>query len=353
MMKVLVVDDNPMNRDLFCHMLGMLDVVAAVPMASARAALDWCAGATPDLVVVDYMMPEMDGIEFLGRFRALPEMAAVPVVMVTADTEVAVRHRALRLSANDFLTKPVNAVEFNVRIGNLLALRQAQLQLTARADSLAHAVREATAAVVAREHEAIHRLSRAAEFRDSDTGAHLLRMAAYTRLIAARLGLNEAECDLLAEAAPMHDIGKVGIPDAVLHKPGPLNADEHAIMRRHPEIGAAILAGSVSPLLQAGAVIAISHHERYDGGGYPRGLIGAAIPLYGRIVAVADVFDALTSARPYKPAWELARAAEFLRAGKGGHFDPDCVDALLGQLDAVQQIQQRFQEPEAPTRSAA
>ncbi|MYM76206.1 response regulator [Duganella sp. FT134W] len=352
-MKVLVVDDNQMNLDLFCHMLSMLDDADPLPMGTAAEALAWCAYRTPDLVVVDYMMPGMDGLEFLRRFRLLPGKREVPVVMVTADTELKVRHEALRLSANDFLTKPVNSIEFNVRIGNLLALRRAQRQLAARADSLAEAVSKATAAVVAREHEAIHRLSRAAEFRDSDTGSHLQRMAAYARVIAAGLGLSVAECDLLAEAAPMHDIGKVGIPDAILLKQGALDPDERAVIQRHPQIGADILAGSESPLLQAGAVIAISHHERYDGGGYPHGLAGVAIPLFGRIVAVADVFDALTTARPYKPAWPLARALDYLRVEKGRHFDPLCVDALLAELPEVLAIRQSALPPQIGAGSPA
>lgn len=341
-MNVLVIDDDQINLDLFCLMLSMLDTATPVPMKDPLAALDWCTRNTPDLVVVDYMMPDIDGLTFLRRLRTLPGMHEVPVVMVTAATELTVRHEALRLSANDFLTKPVNSAEFNVRIGNLLALQQARQQLAQRADTLAVAVRKATAVIAAREHEAIIRLSRAAEFRDADTGSHLSRMAAYARLIAQNLGLPDTECDLIRDAAPMHDIGKVGIPDAVLLKPGPLTADERLIMQRHPQIGADILAGSESPLLQAGAVIAISHHERYDGGGYPRGLAGEAIPLYGRIIAVADVFDALTNPRPYKPAWSMARTLDFLHAEQGRHFDPACVEALLRDMDAIAAIQQRF-----------
>lgn len=341
-MKVLVIDDDQINLDLFCLMLSMLDIAPPVPFRNAKAALDWCASHTPDLVVVDYLMPDLDGLAFLRRFRSLPGMHEVPVVMVTGATEVAVRHEALRLSANDFLTKPVNGVEFNVRIGNLLALQQARKLLAQRAETLAEAVRKATADIVAREHEAIHRLSRAAEYRDADTGYHLSRMAAYSRLIAVQLGLPESECDLICDSAPMHDIGKVGIADAVLLKPGPLSDEERAIMQRHPQIGADILAGSESPLLQAGAVIAISHHERYDGGGYPHGLAGEAIPLYGRIIAVADVFDALTNARPYKPAWPLERVIDYMHGQKGKHFDPACVDALLRDMNAIQVIRQRF-----------
>jgi len=343
-MNVLIIDDNRLNRELFCHMLSMVDGAAPLPMADAAAALAWCASHIPDLVLVDYMMPEMDGLEFLRRFRAMPGMQQVPVIMVTADTEVSVRHEALRLSANDFLTKPVNHAELNARAGNLLALRRAQLQLAERAGWLTQAVQKATADIAAREREAILRLSRAAEFRDPETGSHLLRMAAYARLVAQHMGLDQAECDLIGEAAPMHDIGKVGIPDAVLLKPGPLDALEMAVMRTHAQIGADILAGSESALLQAGAVIALSHHERWDGTGYPRGLAGEAIPLYGRIVAVADVFDALTSARPYKIGWELPRAVAHLRDGRGGHFDARCVDALFSDMGAVLAIQQRYHD---------
>jgi putative two-component system response regulator len=343
-MNVLIIDDNQLNRELFCHMLGMLDGAAPLPIADAAAALAWCASHIPDLVLVDYMMPEMDGLEFLRRFRAMPGMQQVPVIMVTADTEVAVRHEALRLSANDFLTKPVNHAELNARAGNLLALRRAQLQLAERAGWLAQAVQKATVDIAAREREVILRLSRAAEFRDAETGSHLLRMAAYARLVAEHMGLDQAECDLICEAAPMHDIGKVGIPDSVLLKPGALDELEMAVMRTHAQIGADILAGSESALLQAGAAIALSHHERWDGGGYPQGLAGAAIPLYGRIVAVADVFDALTSARPYKIGWELPRAVAHMRDGRGGHFDPRCVDALLADMGAVLAIQQRYHD---------
>ncbi len=345
-MNVLIVDDNKLNLELFCHMLSMVDAVESRPMADPLAALAWCENHTPDLVLVDYMMPELDGLEFLRRFRALPGKSDVPVVMVTADTELAVRHEALRLSANDFLTKPVNHAELNARVGNLLALRRAQLQLAERADWLTIAVRKATADVVAREHEAICRLSRAAEFRDPETGGHLLRMAAYARLTAENLGLDAAKCDLVRDAAPMHDIGKVGIPDAILLKPGPLTVEEMDIMRRHPDIGASILAGSESPLLQVGAIIAQSHHERFDGTGYPRGLAGDAIPLYGRIVAVADVFDALTSTRPYKACWEFGRAIEYMRNGSGSQFDPLCVAALLADVDGLMAIQHAYQAHE-------
>lgn len=334
-MNVLIVDDDATNLALCSYLLEALPDVTPIEAADPAEALDWCRDNDPDVVLLDYMMPGMDGMQFLRGFRDLPGKDAVPVIMITADSEVGVSHQALQLSANDFLTKPVNKVELRARVSNMLTLRQAHLNQTTRADRLDEEVRRATTSLLAREEETVHRLSRAAEFRDPETGAHLLRMANYTHHIAARLGLPDSEQLLLLAAAPMHDIGKVGIPDHILLKPGRLDAEEMAIMRRHPQIGADILKDSTSPLLQAAAKIALAHHERYDGNGYPYGLKGDAIPLYARIVAVADVFDALTSARPYKPAWSLGRARAFLEENSGSHFDPACVEAFLSDWDAV------------------
>ncbi|MGV7207063.1 HD-GYP domain-containing protein [Oxalobacteraceae bacterium A2-2] len=346
-MHILIIDDDRSNTALFSHMLEMLDGVTPHAMHSAQEALLWCRDNEPDLILVDYMMPGMDGLDFLRAFRELPVRAAVPVVMVTADVQHAVRHEALRRGANDFLTKPLNFVELNARVGNLLALRRAQLQLAERAETLAEAVRKATEAIAAREREAIYRLSRAAEFRDPDTGSHLLRMAAYSALIALHLGLPEEQCVAIHDAAPMHDIGKLGIPDAILLKPGRLSVAEMETMRSHPRLGASILADSESPLLQLGAVIALTHHERYDGQGYPDGLAGTAIPLPGRIVAVADVYDALTSQRPYKQAWTHEQAREAIEQQSGGHFDPACVEALFRDPAALEEIRSRLRDDDS------
>lgn len=345
-MNVLIVDDDQINLTLFSYLLEAIQDVTPIASSDPIEALEWCKTHEPDLVLVDYMMPVMDGLEFLQSFRALPGKNVIPVIMITADVQTEVRHKSLQLGANDFLTKPVNKIELRARVTNMLALRKAQLQLASRASWLAGEVKNATREIVAREREAIHRLSRAAEYRDPETGAHLLRMANYSRLLAANLGLSEEEQNLILDAAPMHDIGKVGIPDSILLKPGKLDDGEMATMRLHAQIGADILKGSVSPLLQVAATIALTHHEKYDGSGYPKGLKAEHIPLHGRIIAVADVFDALTSARPYKPAWELERAVTLIRAGAGEHFDPVCVAAFFKNWDAILSIHRQYRDRE-------
>jgi len=264
--------------------------------------------------------------------------------MITANDQLEVRYHALEDGANDFLSKPIDKIEFKARVRNMLALRANQKRLEDQASWLAEEVVKATEEIVGRERETILRLSRAAEYRDPETGAHILRMAHYAWLIAVRLGLPVPQQQLLLEAAPMHDVGKVGVPDHILLKPAKLDTHEFEIMKQHAQMGYRILAGSQSPLLQMAAEVALHHHEKFDGTGYPLGLVGDTIPLTARIVAVADVFDALTSARPYKPAWDIDRAVEFMRAERGRHFDPRCVDAFLHDFDEVLAIRERYRD---------
>lgn len=339
---VLIVDDNEVNLTLFAALVKKLADCESSAFASPTEALAWAASHDFDLLIVDYMMPELDGIEFIRRFRAMPGKEGIPALMVTANDQKPVRYRALDVGANDFLTKPVDKIEFLARTQNMLNLSDVQRKLADRAKWLADEVRKATAEILARERETVLRLSRAAEYRDPETGAHILRMAHYAQLIGFMLKLPAADLDLLLEAAPMHDIGKVGIADTILLKPGRLDRAEFEIMKQHAVYGHDLLQGSASRVLQAGADIALAHHEKFDGSGYPNGLKGDAIPLFSRIVAVADVFDALTSERPYKKAWPLEQAAQHLRGHSGTHFDPQCVEAFLGAWTEVLEIRRRF-----------
>lgn len=343
-MQIVIVDDVEANLLLLRHFIGKLDGEHEVQsFLDPRQALAHLRDSDPDLLIVDYMMPELDGIGLVQALRATPRGTDLPVLMVTANDELEVRHRALEAGVNDFLTKPLDRVEFRARMRNMLALRASQRRLQDRAAWLAEEVDKATEEIVRRERETILRLSRAAEFRDPETGDHIQRMARYAWIIAVRMGLPPDQQKLILEAAPMHDVGKVGIPDQILLKPGKLDEAEFTVMKQHPVMGHQILADSGSPLLQIAAVIALSHHEKFDGSGYPLGLKGDAIPIVGRIVAVADVFDALTSARPYKPAWTLDRARQFMTDQRGLHFDPECVDAFLGAWDEVLAVRARYQ----------
>lgn len=343
-MTVLVVDDTQINVTLISHLIAKLEDSTAIGFTVPQEALAWCAEQVPDLVIVDYMMPDLDGIEFIRRFRAFPKSGDIPVLMVTANDQMAVRHQTLEAGANDFLTKPIDKIEFLARVRNMLALRRSQRRLGDHAAWLEDEVSKATADILAREREMTFRLCRAAESRDPETGAHIQRMAYYSRLIAARLGWSEAELDVLLDAAPMHDIGKVGVPDNILLKPGRLDEAEFAIIQTHAQYGYDILKDSDSAILKMAAEIALGHHEKFDGSGYPHGVKGAAIPLSARICAVADVFDALTTERPYKQAWELDRAAAFLHENAGSHFDPVCVEVFLTSWDDVIEIRNRFQD---------
>jgi putative two-component system response regulator len=345
---VVIIDDNDINLALIKALVMKLGDCRALPFESPHQALDWCRENAADLVIVDYMMPEMDGLQFIRAFRGLPGRGDIPLLMITANDQKDVRYEALEGGANDFLTKPIDRIEFSARSRNMLALRTGQKFLADRAHHLAILVDEQTREVQEREKELVFRLSRAAEFRDPETGAHIQRMAHYSMLIATGLDLDAATRQLILEAAPMHDVGKIGIPDYILLKPGRLTPEEFELMKGHARMGHELLNGSASAVLQAGAEIAWTHHEKFDGSGYPRGLKGHDIPLLGRIVAVADVFDALTSERPYKRAWPLEDARGFLEAGKGRHFDPMCVDAFLAQWEQVIDIGRRFQDEEVP-----
>ena len=342
MQSVLLLDDNLVNLKWLELLVQRLEQAQCVSFSEPAAALDYARSHRVDLVVVDYLMPEMNGLEFITAFRAEEGADSIPLLMITAHDEKEVRYRALEAGAYDFLPKPVDAAEFLARARNMLKLREASLRLADQAALLTKEVELATREIRERERETVMSLVKAAGYRDYETGAHIARVGHYAYLIAQGLQLSPQDQALVLDAAAMHDIGKVGIPDYILLKPGRLDDEEMAIMRQHASLGHDLLKGSSSLLLQAGATIALGHHEKFDGSGYPQGLSGEDIPIFGRIVAVADVFDALTSERPYKKPWALEDAADYLRAQRGLHFDPQCVDVFLAAWPQVLAIRQRF-----------
>ncbi|HET6720064.1 MAG TPA: HD domain-containing phosphohydrolase [Rhodocyclaceae bacterium] len=351
MFKIVIVDDNEITMSLFKSLVGKAGSQDPIGFSGVREALSWCAANEPDLVIVNYRMKELDGLRFLRAFRAIYSRESVPVLMVTESEQASVRVKALRDGANDYLITPIDKLEFSVRARNLLTVRQHAREMQGRNVWLEAEVAKATASILDRERETLHRISRAAEFRDPETGAHIQRMALYSELIAKRLGMSAKDQQLLLDAAPLHDVGKIATPDAILLKPGKLTPDEFEIMKGHARSGFDLLDKSASPVVQAGAQIALTHHEKYDGSGYPQGLAGQDIPLLGRIVAVADVFDALTSERPYKQAWELDRAVAHLRQGAGSHFDPHCVAAFLESWSQVLDIREQLADTPEQSRT--
>jgi two-component system response regulator RpfG len=343
MSTVLIVDDQFTSRKILAELVQKiengLDIVTFV---NPLEALEWSREAQADLVITDYKMPELDGVEFTRRFRSTPHGADIPLVVITVVEDRNIRYQALEAGATDFLTKPIDHYEVQARCRNLLTLRRQQRIIKDRAKWLEQQVALATAEIRTREHETLLRLAKAGEYRDVDTGNHVLRMAKYSRLIADQLGLLPQESEVIEQAAPMHDIGKIGIPDSILLKRGRLTDREREVMKAHTRMGYEILKGSPSKYLQMGAIIALNHHERYDGSGYPQGLAGDRIPLAARVVAVADVYDALTTVRPYKPAWSSEDAMDYLTTQVGRHFDPRCVEAFLSDHRRVFEVQRQL-----------
>lgn len=337
-MHVLIVDDSRSSLALLGSVVREVAGDNIDLCLNPLEALDRCDLYQYDIVLVDHIMPEMDGIAFTQALRACTRYRTVPIIMVTSDIDKAIRIEAIRVGANDFLTKPFDATELKARVGNLLALRMAQVELADQAKHLAREVEKATAHLLAREEEIIWRLARAIEYRDGDTGEHVSRVAQICQLIGEGLGLSAEQCRMIYLAAPLHDVGKIAIADAILSKPGKLSPDELGRMREHVTIGANILSNGDSELIQTAELIALRHHEKWDGTGYPDGLKGEAIPLEARIVALADVFDALCSERPYKRAWSLEEAYAEISRCSGSHFDPACVAAFQSRWCEIREL---------------
>ncbi len=344
------MDDDLLGLDLLRHLVASIPGVRVQAFPDPRDALVWCRDHQPDVVITDHLMPGLLGLDLLRALRAEPHTAAVPIMMITAAEDRTLRYAALESGASDVLGKPIDALEVTARTRNMLAIRRGQRLLAARSLSLEADVRAATAEIAAREHEIVVRLSRAAEFRDWETGSHIVRVSWYSRIIARRLGLAERQQETIFRAAPMHDVGKIGVPDYILLKPGSLDDAEFETMKRHTVIGCGILGGSASELLQVAAEVALTHHERWDGTGYPDRRCGEEIPLGGRIVAVADTYDALTSQRPYKQGWPSELAWEFIKANAGTRFDPACAAAFLQGHHEVEEARRAFPDQHSAGR---
>lgn len=351
-MRVLIVDDSRSSLALISRTVAEGVAVDIETCLNPLEALKRCEATQYDLLLVDHVMPEMDGVELTAHLRSRENYRSVPIIMVTSDLDKATRIEAISAGATDFVNKPFDATELQARVRNLLTLRQTQTELADRALWLAREVEDATRHLTQREEEVIWRLARAIEYRDGDTGEHVSRVAQISRLIAGGLGLSPERCRTIYLAAPLHDIGKIAIADAILGKPGKLTPEEFAIMRGHVTIGARILENGSSDLIRTAELIAQSHHERWDGTGYPDRLSGKDIPIEARIVAIADVFDALCSERPYKSAWPIDKAHAEIISLSGSHFDPACVDAFKDKWPEILTVMQSCEPEVAPVASA-
>ena len=342
--RVLVIDDQESNVHLIEKLLRQAGYRHVFGATDSRLVLDLYRSYQPDLLLLDLLMPHRDGFEVLHDLRLELERDYLPVLVLTADTAQSTKIKALKAGAKDFLTKPFDQPEVLARIRNMLESRLQHQDLRDQNRILEDKVRERTEELRQTRLEIIHRLSRAAEYHDKGTGWHILRIGQFCGCVARTMDLAVDHADLILSASPMHDIGKIGIPDHILLKAGSLSEDEWVIMRTHTTIGAELLSGHDSRLMQMAAQIALTHHERWDGTGYPRRIGAEAIPIEGRIVALCDVFDALISARPYKEIWPFADALDEIKALAGTAFDPTVVDGFFRALPNIRDVIQRIEE---------
>ncbi|WP_420468296.1 HD-GYP domain-containing protein [Panacagrimonas sp.] len=333
---VLVVDDVPQNIEVLSGILRSLYRVRAAT-SGARALAIARGDVAPDLILLDIMMPELDGLEVCRRLKLDPRTRNIPVIFVTAMSEIDDEAQGFAAGCVDYIIKPVSPPLVLARVATHLALADQQRELERQ-------VRERTSELERTRLAVVRCLGKAAEFKDDDTGLHVIRMSHYSRLLGLAAGMSASDAELLLHAAPMHDVGKIGVPDHILKKPGRLTPEEWELMKQHVEFGGQILGQTDSALLDMARTVAMSHHEKWDGSGYPLGLKGEQIPLVGRIAALADVFDALTSIRPYKRAWSVEEALEHIRRDRGKHFDPALVDRLPQVLPEFEVVRKRYSD---------
>ncbi len=328
--RIAIVDDEPANVQLLERILEPAGFQNLVGHTDPLELLETCRNLPPDLVLLDLMMPGMDGFEVLKRLKSeLPDFALRPVMVVTSDGDRDTKQRALSGGAKDFVVKPLSPVEVRLRVGNLLETRFLHLALQDHSDHLEEMVEGRTAELNEARLEILERLALAAEYRDDDTGEHTRRVGRESAALARALGLSADEVERIRRAAPLHDVGKIAVHDAILLKPGPLTDEEFRTMERHTTVGAEILSGSRFPLLRLAEQLALSHHENWDGSGYPRGISGGGIPLAARIVSVVDAFDSLTHDRVYKSAWTEEEALDEIERQIGLKFDPRVAETFL------------------------
>jgi putative two-component system response regulator len=333
---ILIVDDVPDNITVLTNILADYNLKAA---NNGTKALEIASRFKPDIILLDIMMPDMDGYAVCTRLKRNLHTKNIPVIFITAMDEEINEARGFELGAVDYITKPVSPPVVRARV-------KTHLNLYDQNKALEHLVLERTKALNQSRLEIIRRLGLAAEYKDNETGMHVIRMSYYCKVMAAAIGMSDEEAELILNASPMHDIGKIGIPDNILSKPGKLDAQERAIMEQHTLIGARIIGEHNTPLLDMARTVALTHHEKWDGTGYPRGIKGENIPLVGRIVAVADVFDALVSKRPYKKAWPAEKAVAVIKEESGKHFDPEVVKVFLANLNEIIKLFQLNADPD-------
>lgn len=347
---ILVVDDE--DCILLLMEATLLPQSYEVTLAKdGEEALEKVKEIPPDLILLDIMMPKMDGFEVAKRLKDGEETKTIPIVMMTAVGDVGSRVRALEAGADDFLTKPVDKTELRARVNSLLKvkayndhMRNYQRELEAEVARRTEQLRQAFEKIKVASLDTICRLSRATEYRDEGTGAHIQRMSHYAAAVAGKMGLNSESVESILYATPMHDVGKMAIPDHILLKPGPLDLDEWQIMQQHTIVGAKIFWGSEAELIKLAEVIALNHHEKWDGSGYPNRLKGSDIPLAGRIAAIADIFDALTSKRPYREPLPLEESLHIIGHSRGSHFDPEVVDAFFAVEHQILAIKEEYKD---------
>ncbi len=342
---ILVVEDNSASLTLVKEILRIEGYVNVVCTDSPLHALEIYKELKSDLILLDLMMPKMDGFEVMKQLKAYENGNLPSILILTALDDREHRIRALGEGALDFVAKPFNRVELLTRIRNLLSMVFSEKALRNQNAQLEAMVQARTKELYDTRLQTIRLLGRAVEYRDNETGYHIIRISEISAMLGKGMGLNEQECELLFNASPMHDIGKIGIPDKILFKPGKLDAEEWEIMKTHSTMGADILSGHDTKLLETAYAIALNHHEKWDGTGYPKGLKGEEIPLVGRIVAIADVFDALTSKRKYKPSWSIEETVALLKKERGKHFDPALVDQFIHLLPEILKINRDYEEP--------